>query len=734
MARDPRGDDARGDEAHDVVEGEVDRVTYENAQTGFRVLRVTDRQGKRITVVGKMQAISAGARIRATGRFGIDPKFGSQLRAVTVLPLVPDTLQGIEKLLGSGLAEGIGPAYAQRIVARFGEETSSVLDNHPERLAEVPGLGPKRAQALASAWAEQKVAREVMIFLHAQHVSPGLAQRITKRYGANTIRLLRENPYRLATEVWGVGFKTADEIARSLGIAKDAPERIRAAVLHVLDQLQERGHVFVPRPLLASEAVRTVDVDPLLVEGAIDEVCAGEHAVAERIDEHGPVVYAARLHSAELQLAASVSALCDRKVKQLSGARQAIEAFEHRTGTTLAPAQRAAVEQAATCGVLVITGGPGVGKTTLVRAVLELFSRGRLAVRLAAPTGRAARRMEEATQHEAQTIHRLLEFDPKQGGFSRDDANPLELDALVVDECSMLDLPLARSLLAALPQHARLVLVGDVDQLPSIGPGAVLRDVIESGRVPTIRLTEIFRQAAKSLIVENAHRILDGRAPGSSPKGDPQGDFFLSSAVDPADAAEKVRQLVVERIPKTFGLDPVRQVQVLTPMHRGPAGSQALNQILQASLNPPRADSTTGLFRAGDKVMQLRNDYQRDVFNGDIGFVTAVEAEGRKVTVDVDGRAVIYEDSQLDELTLAYACSIHKSQGSEYPAVVIPMLSSHFVMLSRNLLYTAVTRGKRLVVLITDKHALRVALDETRREERYTWLAQRIREQARPAL
>lgn len=715
------------DDAQDVVEGEVDRVTYENAQTGFRVLRVTDSHGQRITVVGKMQPVTAGARIRATGRYGEDPKFGRQLKALTVLPLVPETMQGLEKLLGSGLAEGIGPVFAQRIVEKFGDKTASILDEHPERLSQVPGLGHKRAQALADAWAEQRAEREVMIFLHAHGISPGLAQRIRKRYGVKAIRLIRENPYRLATDIWGVGFKTADAIAQTMGIDKDAPERVRAAVLHVIDQLQERGHVFAPRPLLASEVVRTIDLDAGLVETAIDDVSSEGQAVCENLGDHGPVVYAARLHQAEVQLAEWLAALCSRKVKQLKGAAQAIEAFEQRTSTVLAAAQRAAVEQAASSGVLVITGGPGVGKTTLVRAVLELFSKGRLSVKLAAPTGRAAKRMEEATQHEAFTIHRLLEFDPKQGGFSRDQGNPLDIDALVVDECSMLDLTLARSLVAALPQHARLVLVGDVDQLPSIGPGAVLRDVIESRVVPTIRLTEIFRQAAKSRIVENAHRILEGRPPESSPKGDPTGDFFLSNASDPVEAAEKIRQLVVERIPKTFGLDPVHQVQVLTPMHRGPAGSEALNKVLQAALNPPKDGAHAGPFRMGDKVMQLRNDYTRDVFNGDIGFVTGIEAEGRKVTVDVEGRAVVYEDTQLDELTLAYACSIHKAQGSEYPAVVIPMLSSHFVMLSRNLLYTAVTRGKKLVVLITDKHALRVALDETRREERFTWLAERLR-------
>ncbi|MBI5535555.1 MAG: ATP-dependent RecD-like DNA helicase [Deltaproteobacteria bacterium] len=727
MARGSNGAGNGPDPAPDVVEGDVDRITYEDAASGFRVLRVTDRHGQVHTVVGRMQAISVGTRVRATGKFDTDPRHGRQLKASTLLTLEPDTLKGLERLIGSGLASGIGPTFAQRIVQHFGTSTLRILDEHPERLLEVTGLGRKRAEKLSRAWSDQKATREVMVFLQGFGISPALAQRIFRRYGPKAILLVKENPYRLATDIWGVGFKKADDIAQAIGIARDAPERIRAAVLHVIDQASERGHVFVPRVGLGMETRKIVDVDEDLIEQAIDDVAGSEHARTEVIDEIGTVIYSARLHAAEIGLAKSLARLCGREARGLDGAEQAIGAFEHRTGTTLAEAQRQAIRLAATSRVLVITGGPGVGKTTIVRALIELFDRASLSVRLAAPTGRASRRMEEATGRASQTLHRLLDYQPRNGGFAHNEDNPLELDVLIVDECSMLDLPLAHALVRAIPPKARLVLVGDVDQLPSIGPGAVLRDIIESRAIPTIRLVEIFRQAAASRIVSSAHRILDGRIPESSSKGESGGDFFVVTAADAQDAAGKVRQLVVERIPKSFSLDPVRQVQVLTPMHRGPAGSEALNRALQDALNPASEANRSPMgFRIGDKVMQLRNDYGRDVFNGDIGFVSAVDPEERTLIVDLEGRQVAYEESQLDELTLAYACSIHKSQGSEYPAVVIPMLSAHFVMLSRNLLYTAVTRGKRLVVLITDRYALRVALDETRREERYTWLGRRL--------
>jgi exodeoxyribonuclease V alpha subunit len=717
------------DPATEVVEGSVERITYEDAASGFRVLRVADRDGAIHTIVGRMQAISVGARVRATGRFESDARHGRQLKAATVLTLEPDTLKGLERLLGSGLASGIGPTFAQRIVERFGASTLQVLDQSPQRLLEVPGLGRKRADVLSRAWSDQKATREVMMFLQGHGISPALAQRIFRRYGPKSILIVRQNPYRLATDLWGVGFKKADEIAQAIGIAVDAPERIRAAVLHVLSQAAERGHVFCPRAGLSIEAHKIVDVDADRIEQAVDDVSGSDHAHAEELGDIGPVVYSARLYDAEIGLTRALARLCTRTARALSGADQAIAAFESKTGTTLADAQRQAILQASQNCALVITGGPGVGKTTIVRALIELFDRAHITVRLAAPTGRASRRMEEATGREAQTIHRLLEYQPRGGTFAHNEENPLELDALIVDECSMLDLPLACALVGALPSKARLVLVGDVDQLPSIGPGAVLRDVIESRCVPTIRLVEIFRQAAASHIVSSAHRILEGRMPESSVRGEPGGDFFIVPAADAKDAAAKVRQLVVDRIPKSFGFDPMRQVQVLTPMHRGLAGSEALNRALQEALNPSsQASAATMGFRIGDKVMQLRNDYNRDVFNGDIGFVSSLDPQARTLMADLEGRQVSYEPAQLDELTLAYACSIHKSQGSEYPAVVIPMLSEHFVMLTRNLLYTAVTRGKRLVVLVADKHALRVALDETRREERYSWLATRLRE------
>lgn len=714
-----------------LIEGQVERVTYENDETGFHIIKVSVGDSL-VTVVGKMQRVAPGAAVRVTGVYETDPRYGKQLRAETVLVVEPDTLDGVARYLGSGLIPGVGPALAERIVNTFGAGTLAVLDQHPERLAEVPGFGSKRAEAVRKSWSDQRVAREVLVFLQGHGVTAATAMRIFRRYGGDAIRVVQDNPYQLASEVWGIGFRKADEIAARLGVDKQAPQRIRAAVLHVLDTFAERGHVFAPQPLLADEVAALTGSDPGLVEEAIDAVCATSEARKESLDDIGTVVYSSRRYIEEAGLARSLASLCQQAAPALRGVDEAIATYEASTGTKLAPAQRQAVSQTASQRVLVITGGPGVGKTTVVRAIVGLFSAASLRVRLAAPTGRASRRLTEATGRDAQTIHRLLEFDPSTGGFVRSESRPLELDVLVVDEASMLDQSLAFALVRALPRDARLVLVGDVDQLPSIGAGAVLRDVIASGVVGCVRMNEVFRQATESRIVRSAHRIKEGLPPEATPPGDRHGDFYLLRVRDADDAASRIVRLVSDRIPAQFGLDPSRDVQVLTPMHRGAAGSDAMNRQLQAVLNSAQQDVAFGgrTFRVGDKVMQLRNDYDRDVFNGDVGFVRSIDPQAGVMTVEVDGRAVTYEPSQADELTLAYACSVHKSQGSEYPAVVVALLSSHFVMLSRNLLYTAVTRGKRLVVLLTDDKALRCALADTRREERYSWLFQRLRDAA----
>ncbi len=657
---------------------------------------------------------------------------GEQFRVETLLTVAPSTLAGLERFLGSGLIPGIGPAFAKRIVERFGEQTLEVLDRSPDRLSEVEGLGKKRAVEVQKAWESHRVVGAIMIFLQAHGASPSLAARIYKRFGARAVQIVSASPYRLALDVWGVGFKTADRIASSLGIARDAPERAQAGILHVLHERSTQGHVYTERQALAELSAAMLEIDVVHVEDAIAELDKVGRVRTERVSE-GDAIYTPELFDAEVRIAHGLAELLGRPAagKPLAPLVQdTVRAFEERGGVKLAQAQVEAINYAAGRKVLVITGGPGVGKTTIVRAVLGLFDRGGLKTRLAAPTGRAAKRMTEATGREAVTLHRLLEFEPKLRTFQRNEDNPVDAGAIIVDEASMIDVLLMDALVSAVPKEARLVFVGDVDQLPSVGPGAVLRDVISSTVVPTARLSAIFRQANGSLIVENAHRIHAGEVPVGEQRTD--GEFYVIDRSDADSAAEAIVDLVTKRIPKRFGLDPKRDVQVLTPMHRGETGTIALNERLQKILNPdgPCVKLGARTIRLGDKVMQLRNDYQREVYNGDVGFVAEVDEEGRKLVVRFEERAVAYEESDLDELTLAYATSIHKSQGSEYPCVVIPMLMNHFVMLSRNLLYTAVTRGKRLVCLVSDPRAISLSLAETRREVRSTDLAERLRRAA----
>lgn len=712
-----------------TLTGEVERVTYENEATSFRVIRLgsVEGQGARrgaLPVVGTFPAVGPGTRVRITGEFVNDAKHGEQFRVETLMPIAPSTLAGLEKYLGSGLIHGIGPGFAKRIVATFGMDSLSVLDEHPERLTEVSGIGERRIEEIKKTWGSQRAISNIMLLLQTHGASPALAARIFKQYGDRAASVLQRSPYRLALDVRGVGFKTADSMARSLGISGDHPERAQAGVMHELGEFANQGHLVVPRDLLAERAAAMLQIDEGHVSAAIEALWAAERVVVE-----AGGVYLAWLYAAEVAVAEGLTRLLVSPGAQLGGLAAAVRAFEQASKIELAPGQRAAVEAAAQHKVVVITGGPGVGKTTIVRAILNVLSRSRLRVKLCAPTGRAAKRLFESTGVEASTVHRLLAFDPRQMRFQLDAENPIEADVLIVDEASMIDVPLAAALIGALPTAARLIVVGDSDQLPSVGPGALLRDLIDSGVVPTVRLNEIFRQSGESRIVQNAHRILHGEMPESGSAELPNADFFIVPRNTPEEAAELVRELVVTRIPRRFGFDPKKDIQVLTPMHRGAAGTVALNELLQAALNPegPALESRGQKLRLADKVMQTRNDYEREVFNGDIGVISAVDVEARKLTVSFDQREVEYDDPSLSSLTLAYATTIHKSQGSEYPAVVIPLLTAHFVMLSRNLVYTAVTRAKKLCVLAADPRAIRLALGETRREERMTRLADRLK-------
>ncbi len=723
------------------LEGIVERITFESATSSYRVIKLAvPGRADRLAVVGSFPPTPVGARVRVRGLLQQDKKHGEQLRVESLIELAPDTLTGLEKYLASGLIKGVGPKLAQRIVATFGLDALKVLEEDTDRLREVEGLGEKRRTALVRAWREQRSLRDVMVFLQAHGATPALATRIVRRYGPQAMNVVSRAPYRLALDVSGVGFKTADRIAASIGVLPDSPERTLAGALQVVHDLTEAGHVWTAQADATSLAAHMLGLDAddedvrERIARALETGVLLRRVVLESVDGE-PAVFAADMHAAELRLTARLTELALARPETLGGVARAIEEFESRARVELAPEQRSAVEEAARRQVLVVTGGPGVGKTTIVRAILSMLGRAGVVVRLAAPTGRAAKRLSETTGAEATTLHRLLDFDPKTWSFKRDRARPIEAGAVVVDETSMLDLPMADALTQALAPGTRLLLVGDVDQLPSVGPGAVLRDVIASQAIPCVRLRQIFRQAAQSLIVTNAHRINDGELPVSGGSGDGNADFFIIDRRDPERARATVLELVSSRIPDRFGLDPIRDIQVLTPMNRGPAGAVALNQALQEALNPAGPALVRGArtYRVGDKVMQLRNDYDKNVFNGDVGLVASIDPEEIAMTVRFDGREVAFDASDLDDLVLAYACTVHKSQGSEYPAVVIPLLTAHFVMLSKNLLYTAVTRGKRLVVLVCDPRALELALGTrgghgTRHEPRRTRLAARLAE------
>ena len=704
--------------------GLVERVVFHNPESGFCVLRVAAR-GRReaVTIVGHALLISAGEFVQASGSWANDRTHGVQFRAAFLRPTAPTTRDGIEKYLASGMLRGIGAVYAKKLVNAFGETVLDVIENEPARLRRVPGIGPKRARQIAAGWAEQRAVREIMLFLTEHGIGPARAVRIYKTYGAEAVRLISQNPYRLARDIRDIGFRSADQIALRLGIEKTAMIRVRAGISHALAEAMSEGHCGLPQEELVPLAEHLLEVAAPLIDEALGLEIAAGSVVADTVDGCRGIFLAA-LHQAERDIAAKLVTLAAGAPPWAAiAADKAIPWVEQRTGLKLADSQKAAIEVGLAAKVTVITGGPEVGKTTLVNSLLQILLAKRVQVLLCAPTGRAAKRLGDSTGLAAQTIHRLLEADPSGGGFRRDEAEPLDCDLLVVDEASMVDVPLMRALLRAVPERAALILVGDVDQLPSVGPGQVLADIINSGAVPVVRLVEVFRQAAESRIVTNAHRINQGEMPDlAASEG---GDFYFVDAADPDDAVKKIVAIVRERIPRRFGLDPVRDIQVLSPMNRGGLGVRSLNIELQQALNPPGADRIErfgAIFGLGDKVMQVENDYDKDVYNGDLGIIARLDAEAGELMVDFDGRRILYASGEIDELTLAYATTIHKSQGSEYPAVVIPLATQHYPMLQRNLVYTGVTRGKRLVVLVGQRRALAIALGGGQSKHRWSKL------------
>ena len=696
----------------EALAGLVERVTFHNPDSGFCVLRVKAR-GPRdlITVVGHAPTISAGEFVQATGTWINDRTHGPQFKASFLRAAPPTTVEGIEKYLGSGMIRGIGPVYGKRLVRAFGEAVFDVIEAQPERLKDVDGIGPKRAERIVAGWADQKVIREIMIFLHSHGVSTARSVRIFKTYGADAIQVLSENPYRLARDVRGIGFKTADTIAARLGIEKTAMIRARAGIGYALTEAMNDGHCGLPLDELVPMAEQLLEIPASIVEEALGlELEAGD-VIADEVDGRR-CIFLAGLHRSERAIAARLATLQEGAIPwpHVDPAR-AIPWVEARAGVTLAESQRAALRLALNSKVLVITGGPGVGKTTLINAILKVLAAKGVEIALAAPTGRAAKRLSESTGREAKTIHRLLEVDPRTGSFKRNEEKPLACALLVVDETSMVDVPLMHALLRAVPDDAALILVGDVDQLPSVGPGQVLADIIGSGAVPVVRLTEVFRQAAESRIIANAHRINQGRMPDWA--RDPKSDFHFVACRDPEDGVAKIVEIVRDRISARFGLDPIRDIQVLCPMNRGGLGARSLNLELQRVLNPPDENAVQRFgwtFGVGDKVMQVENDYDKEVYNGDLGFIRNIDTDGGEVLVEFDGREVAYGFGELDELVLAYATTIYKSQGSEYPAVVIPLTTQHYPMLRRNLLYTGVTRGRRLVVVVGQRRAVGMAI------------------------
>ncbi len=699
--------------AAETLSGLVERVVFHNPDSGFCVLRVKLAEEREpATMVGECPAVAPGEVVRAEGHWQTSASYGQQFRARSLTVVPPTTLEGIEAYLGSGMIKGIGRAMAGKLVAAFGEQVFEVIERRPERLREVPGIGRGLAERITTAWREQRSVRDIMLFLHSHGLSPLRAARIFEAYGERAIRLVSTNPYRLAQEIRGIGFASADQLAERLGIPRDSPFRLRAGLGYVLEEALGQGHCALPRDELVAEATKLLEVAAERVEAAVASETGAGRLIENAVDRT-PCLFLPPIHAAERAIAERLGRLAlGRPPWSIADAEAEVAAVEAKLGLRLAEGQRAALRTALTTKLLIITGGPGTGKTTLVEAILAGLGAAAVDVQLGAPTGRAARRLSESTGRDAKTLHRLLEAEPGRG-FRRGPERPLSCDLLVVDEMSMVDVPLMQALLGALPDAAALILVGDVDQLPSIGPGQVLADLIASGRLPVVRLEEIFRQAAESRIVRNAHRVNRGLMPELARSPDELSDFYAIKARDPEDGARLVLELVTERIPARFGMDPISDIQVLCPTNRGKLGARHLNESLQAALNPNAVDRVERrgvTFALGDKIMQLENDYEREVYNGDLGRVVRIEHAESRLIAEIDGRPQSYGFGELDRLMPAYAITVHKAQGSEYPAVVLPLARQHGRMLRRNLVYTAITRARRLVVLVVESGALGLAI------------------------
>ena len=726
----------------------VERITYQNPETGYSVIRCRARgYSDLVTVVGLMPETHVGAVLSLEGAWKVDPKYGRQFTAEKFEETLPATVFGIEKYLGSGLIKGIGPKFAKKIVQQFGKDTLDIIEENPDSLIEVPGIGRLRVERIKESWAEQKEIKNIMLFLQSHDVSTSHATKIYKTYGNQSIEIVKENPYRLADDIWGIGFRTADIIAGKMGFGEERFARLRSGIMYALNQLADEGHCYGTREQVLTAAGELLKVDEALLVMTLDEMMRQRDVIVEKAkvpaDEtangvsHGPVdemaetqieeaIYLQPFFFSEMGTAKRLDAVLHGMRSFRIQPEGLLERIGKKTGMQYDDIQQQAILAAVRNKVLVLTGGPGTGKTTTTLGIIAAYREAGARIILAAPTGRAAKRLSETTGMEAKTIHRLLEVKPPNG-YQRNEENPLEGDVLIVDECSMIDIVLMYNLLKAVPDDMTLILVGDVDQLPSVGAGNVLSDIIASGCIPVVKLERIFRQAQGSRIIMNAHRINKGQAIDT--RGGRNADFFFAAQETPEEAADLIVKYVAENLPRYYHADPIRDIQVLTPMQRGLVGAVNLNQRLQDTLNRTRIFLRRGgtEYRIHDKVMQIRNDYNKEVYNGDIGFISSVDMDERELTVNFEGRDVTYDATELDELVLAYACTIHKSQGSEYPIVVMPFMMTHYIMLHRNLLYTGVTRAKKILVLVGEKKAVSMAINNNKAVGRNTRLKERIR-------